>query len=1418
MAETELAAVALDESQRKADSVQIANPPDDPAEIELHNLTHLPYQAWCPACVMAKGKPEQHRSDPSKLVRREHPIISWDFCYTGKSCEGLTEDAKQSKLTALVVHASHSGAVHCIPVQHKSQIKYMSQEIMRFITFLAYSVVMLRCDQEPSTLQIQKMVQRARQRLNLRTVVEDAKVGDHGSNSAVEKAIDRIRNQASVFLHALTAKIGFQILPQHPLFAWAFTHAGWTLTRFTVKTTPFELISGHTYNAKLCAYGCPVMVFVGDTTQQKGDAKWQRGIFLTKTLSNDMFLTAVGGALRLSRSIKMLYPNWNEHLEEYRQVLTFPWQMEGAIGSRTFPVVRGELVSATAVPGLDDEAAADPEDDELPPCAIDDLVPVATSMRRLPPPPTAVVSAPVTVPSTPDVSQLEATEQRAFADEGIEQVGQPAPSLQAPGPVTPGMETTVEVEMFGETIETGEPDAKRARLSAMPVGSETLVHVDEDPGELLQQCDTGDFSFSMEAACDETCGIWDDDNKNFEREMTEDDLWQPQSSLEPMLDGETLQRIDDYADSVEIDRLLGMKVIQWHSNYNGVLGTQLSAKFVRSWRKKVRKIYDENGKLVAENPGWRRSRLVAREFNWLDVREDVYSPSSSSSIVKLLPALAMSDGFCKSAVLGTLDVADAFLQVPQPVPRVVKIGNLELVILMCLPGPRDAAKLWYQHFTNVLQKKFGATICVEQPCVKRIQRKCAMVLHVDDVLFLGEQQWLSDVFLPGLKEEFKLSSTLVDRSAKTPCNTSSTATSLDAAMEKPLSETLSVEFRSLVGIAMYVSQELFDLQFATKSLANYLKSPTKRAWVELGRLVGYMKFSERFALRMRKTSKGSSFQGVMFGNESETETRNNLIETYSDSDWSNRSTSAAVHVLNGIVIWPTSKTQKCISLSSTEAEWYAATSAVCDSLFLHHILSFLTDDEVGPVILHTDNSAVKMLSNKLGAGRLRHIKGRLLWLQAKVLSGDLCIKQVKTLYNIADLNTKSLAKDRHLFLLHMLGFVCSGEKVGETEFTRVQAKEMLKQQVNMVIENFSEQTGQLKTSRTNRMAKQFLRALSVFSVMSLAEGHGIANVSQLVHGVSNALSWWCGTWSPINIFSIVLLFLMAVLLFVHMTPGSGSGPSSGSADNRSRSRSRIDLEPGAEPPTSRYPANPRSLGMKYPNVCPGENFRPEGVLYWLCDRAGKRIVRGNRILTNNMRKGGLQQMLKLCLEGLSPEDRENMIDNVRSMTDLTDDEYSPRYMCSEETVMCECEQGVRAFDIAAEMVRRMEEEAENGEVIETEEGRYDRYMRSELDDVSDPGYWHDIRAEPEDEHSGDREHGESDEMASDPETTETFEEKKHRYALCERHEALDEELWQQLHDARMQEIQGEEHLEGPALDFRFYMEQEGENERNEPHY
>ena len=93
-------------------------------------------------------------------------MISWDFASTGKSCEGVDESSQQTKLTTLVIHDSHTGAVHSVPVQNKSQTRYVSQEVLRFINFVGHGKVALGCDQKPTMLQIQKLMQRARQRLD----------------------------------------------------------------------------------------------------------------------------------------------------------------------------------------------------------------------------------------------------------------------------------------------------------------------------------------------------------------------------------------------------------------------------------------------------------------------------------------------------------------------------------------------------------------------------------------------------------------------------------------------------------------------------------------------------------------------------------------------------------------------------------------------------------------------------------------------------------------------------------------------------------------------------------------------------------------------------------------------------------------------------------------------------------------------------------------------------------------------------------------------------------------------------------------------------------------------------------------------------------------------------------------------------
>ena len=594
--------------------------------------------------------------------------------------------------------------------------------------------------------------------------------------------------------------------------------------------------------------------------------------------------------------------------------------------------------------------------------------------------------------------------------------------------------------------------------------------------------------------------------------------------------------------------------------------------------------------------------------------------------------------------------------------------------------------------------------------------------------------------------------------AKTPCYASSTTG--DAKPQKPLSNEMAGEFRSLVGIAMYVAQERFDLQFATKTLAQSLKSPTMQSWIDLGRLIAYAKYSEHFALRMKRTSKGMSFQAGL--REVETENNMNVIETFSDSDWSNRSTSSAIHVLNGNVIWSTSRTQKCVALSSTEAEWYAATSGVCDGL-LRHVISFLCDDEVEPLTLHTDNSAVRMLSRKLGAGRLRHIRGRLLWLQEKVAGNELIIKQIKTNYNIADINTKALNKDRHHCLLFMLGFVCNGDAVGESEFSKMEAKELLKQQVKLVSHAIADQNQPKSTSKLNQFAKQVLRIISTWSVVTMAEGQQVSGFLEAIKPYK-ALSLWHVVSSPmVYMMAMGFIFMLAFVIF--MIPfGTGNAETADEPEPEG-DVDAIQLEPIAEPPTSQFAMHDRSLGAKYPSVLSDPMVRPEGILVWLHKRCELRVRRDYKVIQNRMRMQTLSEMLHVCLAGKNETQTQTMRDSLTAMNDLSDDENSPRHQVPESQFLLQVQQTYQAYEIAASRIRRavaMQPDAFNED--EGEEEMYDRYAHSNLSDVSQPDLWIEIHNQDE-----------------------SREERYHRYLFAERDEVSDGEYWDELFEQAMHE-------------------------------
>ena len=181
---------------------------------------------------------------------------------------------------------------------------------------------------------------------------------------------------------------------------------------------------------------------------------------------------------------------------------------------------------------------------------------------------------------------------------------------------------------------------------------------------------------------------WGDEDWENAGDMA-DQVWFPYSEAEPDVSADRLAELDEIVDHVEVQRLLKMKVLLEASSYSGPLASTLSAKYVRSWRKK--QVNDEPKYL-------RRSRLVAREFAFLETRQYTFAaPASSATCVRLLPALAMNGSLGHDVMLVSFDVSDAYLCVDQEQPRPVRLVDGQAGIYMiakCLPGQRDGARRW----------------------------------------------------------------------------------------------------------------------------------------------------------------------------------------------------------------------------------------------------------------------------------------------------------------------------------------------------------------------------------------------------------------------------------------------------------------------------------------------------------------------------------------------------------------------------------------------------------------------------------------------------------------------------------------------------------------------------------------------------
>lgn len=155
---------------------------------------------------------------------------------------------------------------------------------------------------------------------------------------------------------------------------------------------------------------------------------------------------------------------------------------------------------------------------------------------------------------------------------------------------------------------------------------------------------------------------------------------------------------------------------------------------------------------------------------------------------------------------------------------------------------------------------------------------------------------------------------------KTPKNTNKKNFSLNNGEEK----IDAWVYRSLIGSLLYLTSSRPDFMHATCLLSRFMQSPSKVYYGAAKRVLRYLK--------------GTSSYHIWYNNVGDFQLRG-----FSDSDWASsiddrRSTTGYTFNLgSGAISW-CSKKQSSTTLSSTEAEYMAATSAACQAVWLRRVL------------------------------------------------------------------------------------------------------------------------------------------------------------------------------------------------------------------------------------------------------------------------------------------------------------------------------------------------------------------------------------------------------------------------------------------------------------------------------------------------
>ena len=431
-----------------------------------------------------------------------------------------------------------------------------------------------------------------------------------------------------------------------------------------------------------------------------------------------------------------------------------------------------------------------------------------------------------------------------------------------------------------------------------------------------------------------------------------------------------------------------------------------------------------------------KARLVAKGFSQryqVDFLE-VFSPTASAATIRILVALANIHGWD----LSHFDVEQAFVQSKLDYEVYMRLppgcgsmtGNIVL-LNKALYGLKQSARQFYKLLVSRLVG-IGFEQCLSDPCILRLvingDLVGAVVLHVDDIIFggassvsrtvvdvlndtlptkhLGDLSWYMGVEYKRDKEKrvIELSQTSyirsvlerfdISRSSSLPA-----APSVNLRPVKDDNDAKNVPFREVVGCLMWIANQTRpDIANAVRAVARHSHDPKEIHWKAAQKILQYLRATADLGLIYRA------------GPDVDVNLSVYADADYAKEDAARRSVSGGAVLCGGSPVAWFSRTQKSVTLSTTEAEYVAMGDGVKEALFVHGVLEFLSPGKKlrGIRVLEDNEGAIALAENPISSSNSKHIDVRHHFLSELVENEKITVEHVSSEDQHADILTKAL--------------------------------------------------------------------------------------------------------------------------------------------------------------------------------------------------------------------------------------------------------------------------------------------------------------------------------------------------------------------------------------------------------------------------